>query len=133
MRLPARVRQVGGWVLVAALVVAGLADRDLGWILAIPVTGGVLAALVLIVSGRRGLGASLTRPDPFQDSRWDVINYSRLRVAGVGGAGLMVVAAAMALTFPRIGWSVVISAIAGAALAATWIVSRRERGLNGTP
>ena len=121
-----RVWNAGGLLLVVALVAAALADRDLGWILVVPVVGGVLAAAFLIFSRRSGLGASQLRPDPFEHSSADVINVSRVRVAGVGGIGLMVVSAAMALTFPRIGWSIVVSAIAGAALGATWILMRRE-------
>lgn len=127
-----RVMHVGGLLLVLALVVAALADRDMGWILAIPVTGGVIASAVLILSRRSGLGASEVRPDPFEHSDTDVINMSRIRVAGVGGLGLIGVAAAMAMTFPRIGWSVMLSAVAGVALAIIWIVSRREHGLKGT-
>lgn len=127
-----RVMHVGGVLLVVALVVAALADRDLGWILAIPVAGGVIAAAALIVSRRSGLGASAPRHDPFDHSNTDVINFARLRVAGVGGLGVIVVAGAMAMTFPRIGWSVVLSAVAGVALAVIWIVSRREHGLKGT-
>lgn len=126
-----RVMHAGGVLLVLALVVAALADRDLGWILVVPVTGGLIAAAVLIVSRRSGLGASGPRHDPFDHSNADVINIARLRVAGVGGAGLLVVAGAMAMTFPRIGWSVVLSAVAGVALAIIWIVSRREHGLKG--
>ncbi len=127
-----RVLHVGGVILVVALVAAALADRDMGYIMVVPVVGGVLAALFLIVSRRSGLGASEVRPDPFEHSNSDVINVSHIRVAGVGGLGLMVVAAAMAVTFPRIGWSVVVSAIAGVALAMTWIVMRRNHEIKGS-
>jgi hypothetical protein len=127
-----RVLNVGGLILVLALVAAFLADRDMGGIMVVPVVGGVIAAALMIFSRRSGLGASLVRPDPFEHSSADVINMSRIRVAGVGGIGLMVVAAAMALTFPRIGWSVAVSAIAGVALAATWIVLRREHEIKGS-
>lgn len=127
-----RVVHVGGLLLVVSLVAASLADRDLGPILAVPVVGGVLAAAALILSRRSGLGASSVRHDPFEDSSSDLINMSRLRVAGVGGAGLIVVAIAMAMTFPRIGWSVVVSAFGGVALAISWILSRRDHGLRGT-
>lgn len=127
-----RVMHVGGVLLVLALIVAAVADRDLGWIVGIAVVGGVVSAAVLILSRRSGLGASEVRPDPFEHTNTDVINMSRIRVAGVGGVGLIVVAAALAMTFPRIGWSVVLSAVTGVALAIIWIVSRREHGLKGT-
>jgi uncharacterized membrane protein YedE/YeeE len=127
-----RVMNVGGVILVLALVAAFLADRDMGWIMVVPVVGGVIAASVLIVSRRSGLGASQVRPDPFEHSNTDVINVSHIRVAGVGGIGLMAVAAAMAVTFPRIGWSVVVSAIAGVALAVTWILMRRDHEIKGS-
>jgi len=127
-----RVKNVGGVILVLALVAAALADRDMGWIMVAPVVGGVIAASFLIVSRRSGLGASQVRPDPFEHSNTDVINVSHIRVAGVGGIGLMAVAAAMAVTFPRIGWSVVVSAIAGVALAVTWILMRRDHEIRGS-
>lgn len=127
-----RVLHVGGVILVLAIVAAFVADRDMGWIMRLPVVGGVLAAMVLIYSRRSGLGASPVRPDPFAHSNTDVINVSHIRVAGIGGIGLMVVAAALALTFPRIGWSVAVSAVAGVALATTWIYMRRDHGLKGT-
>lgn len=127
-----RVSHVGGAILVLALVAAALADRDMGWIMVVPVVGGVIAASFLIFSRRSGLGASQVRPDPFADSNTDVINVSRVRVAGVGGIGLMIVAAAMAMTFPRIGWSMVVSAIAGLALAMTWIFMRRDHEIKGS-
>ena len=127
-----RVSHVGGAILVLALVAAALADGDMGWIMVVPVVGGVIAASFLIFSRRSGLGASQVRPDPFADSNTDVINVSRVRVAGVGGIGLMIVAAAMAMTFPRIGWSMVVSAIAGLALAMTWIFMRRDHEIKGS-
>lgn len=127
-----RVLHVGGVILVLALVAAFLADRDMGWIVRLPVAGGVIAAMVLIYSRRSGLGTSSVRPDPFEHSNADLINMSRIRVAGIGGLGLIVVAAAMAMTFPRIGWSVAVSAVAGVVLAMTWIYMRREHGLKGT-
>ena len=127
-----RVSHVGGAILVLALVAAALADRDMGWIMVVPVVGGVIAASFLIFSRRSGLGASQVRPDPFADSNTDVINVSRVRVAGVGGIGLMIVAGAMAVTFPRIGWSMVVSAIAGLALAMTWIFMRRDHEIKGS-
>lgn len=128
----ARVMHVVGVILVLALVAAALADRDMGSIMTVAVVGGVIAASFLIFTRRSGLGASEIRPDPFEHSNTDLINVSRVRVAGVGGIGLMVVAAAMAMTFPRIGWSMVVSAIAGVALAMTWIVMRRNHVLKGS-
>jgi hypothetical protein len=107
-------------------VAAALADRDLGGFLVVPVVGGVITAVLMIASRRSGLGASEVRPDPFEHSNTDVINVSRIRVAGVGGIGLMIVSAAMALTFPRIGWSMVVSGIAGVALGISWILMRRD-------
>jgi hypothetical protein len=127
-----RVMHVGGVILVLALVAAALADRDMGGIMVLSVVGGAIAAVFLIVSRRSGLGTSELRPDPFEHSNSDVINISHIRVAGVGGLGLMLVAAAMAVTFPRIGWSMVVSAIAGVALAMTWIVMRRNHAMKGS-
>lgn len=47
----------------------------------------------------------------------DVINFSRLRVSGVGGLGLVVVAVAIAFSLPFVGVSVALGLIGGIALS----------------
>ena len=58
----------------------------------------------------------------------DVINMAHIKVAGVGGLGLVVVAFAVALDVPEIGQSQAISAALGIVFAIALIAWRRRRG-----
>lgn len=58
----------------------------------------------------------------------DVINAARIRVAGIGGLGLLAMALVVAFNVPRIGLTLAAGALAGVALAAVLIVLRRKAG-----
>lgn len=62
------------------------------------------------------------------DRSTDVINAARIRVAGIGGLGLLAMALVVAFNVPRIGLTLGVGAIAGVALAATLILLRRKSG-----
>lgn len=62
------------------------------------------------------------------DLNKDVINISAVRVAGVGGLGLVVMALAVAWGIPRIGQTLALSAALGVILAAGLILYRRHAG-----
>lgn len=47
----------------------------------------------------------------------DVINFSRLRVSGVGGLGLIAISIAMAFSLPFVGVSLAIAAVGGVGLS----------------
>ncbi|MDP9323897.1 MAG: hypothetical protein M3P13_09695 [Acidobacteriota bacterium] len=53
---------------------------------------------------------------------------ARIRVAGVGGVGLMAVALAVAVSIPRIGVSLGLGLVLGAMLAAALILWQRRAG-----
>ena len=96
---------------------------------ALGIVGGFLIAWVLLKVQRQQAG----RPrDPFargQDgSQRDVINISAIRVAGVGGLGLVAMAVGVALDIPRIGQTLAIAGVLGAVLAAVLILQRRRMG-----
>ena len=63
-----------------------------------------------------------------QPQRHVEINISSIPVAGVGGAGLLIVAASITTMFPLVGWVVLFGGIGGALIAAVLIFLRRERG-----
>ncbi len=89
--------------------------------------GGGLGAAIMIARGRKEHQAPLTVPDAFARDRPDwPINYSRLRVAGLGGLGMVVVAAAMALTILRIGVSLGLGLVGGFLIALALIPYRRS-------
>lgn len=58
----------------------------------------------------------------------DVINIASIRVAGIGGLGLVAMALALAWSIPRIGQSLALGAVLGVGLAAVLILWRRRLG-----
>ena len=88
-----------------------------------------MAAIAILVMRRTGRGGAASH-DPFghQAQGTDVINVSHIRVAGFGGLGLVAVAAGMAIALPRIGQTLIIGAIGGAAAAFAVIRYRRTHG-----
>jgi hypothetical protein len=60
--------------------------------------------------------------------RRDVINISAIRVAGIGGLGLVAMAVGLAWTFPSIARSLMLGAGLGVVLAVGLIVYRRRVG-----
>jgi hypothetical protein len=90
--------------------------------------GVVIAALYVLWQRHHGSAPWLTtysRPEPLSI---DAINFSSLKVAGVGGLGLVAMAAAVALDVPRIGETIAIGFVFGVVIAAVMIVRRRRTG-----
>jgi hypothetical protein len=58
----------------------------------------------------------------------DVINMARIRVAGVGGLGLVAMALFVAFNVPRIGQSMTLGFALGAVFAVILILRRRHQG-----
>jgi hypothetical protein len=86
--------------------------------------GGVPLALIL----RRWQGApsALATPRP-ERLATDVINMARIKVSGVGGLGMVAMAATIALAIPRIGQTLATGFVLGIVLAFVLIVRRRRR------
>lgn len=119
-----------GLGLLVAAIASGSSAYD-PWafveIVAIPAGFGAVVGLVMILLRRGGTAPVLADRDPFeQDTSYDVINMSRIRVAGVGGLGMVLVALAMAWVFPRIGQSLLIG-VAGGLVVSAFIILRRRR------
>ena len=66
-----------------------------------------------------------SRPEPLSI---DAINFSSLRVAGIGGLGLVAMALAVAIDIRRIGETIAIGFVFGLAIALVLIVRRRRTG-----
>jgi hypothetical protein len=92
---------------------------------------GILGGIVLAVLFFK-LQAPPHTTDPFQaDGRsTDVINMAHIRVAGVGGLGLVAMAAAVAWAVPRIGQTLALGLVLGGVAAGILILARRSRGLS---
>jgi hypothetical protein len=58
------------------------------------------------------------------------INMSGIPVAGIGGLGLVAVAAVMTVVFPEAWWLVVFGALGGVVVGAAMILGRRHRPLS---
>jgi len=85
------------------------------------------AAVAIILAGAQASRHPLTVSDPFarELSPFDVINIAHIRVAGIGGLGLMVVAATVVLEFELLTAAYVAGVLGGLCCAAALIVYRR--------
>lgn len=90
------------------------------------VLGGLVIAVLFFLLQRRNTDPHAVtvpfRKDPLST---DVINMSSIKVAGVGGLGLVAMAAAVALEIPRIFQTVAIGLVVGA-LGALIVILRRR-------
>ena len=94
------------------------------------VLGGLVVAWMAIVAGkarRRDEGEALDAAVAEPGSA-DIINISHIRVAGLGGLGLVVMALVVAWFLPRVGQTLLIGAVAGIIMAGAMILYRRRSG-----
>jgi hypothetical protein len=90
--------------------------------------GGLVIALLVFWRQRRGSAPSVVQPFRRGEFSTDVINMSSIKVAGVGGLGLVAMAAAVALDVPRIGQTIMLGLLLGGVIAAIMIYRRRSSG-----
>ena len=88
--------------------------------------GGVAIALFMALHRSRGSKRTSGRFEA--DPSTDVINMARIRVAGVGGLGLLAMAGVVAWFVPRIGQTLAIGLVLGVVFAAVMILRRRRSG-----
>jgi hypothetical protein len=90
--------------------------------------GGLVIALAVFLLQRRPSRGSSLASAPSQPLSTDIINAASIKVAGIGGLGLVAMAATVALNVPRIGQTLAIGLFLGLAMAAAMILSRRRSG-----
>jgi hypothetical protein len=90
--------------------------------------GGLLVALWLVRANRRSSRAGQTLASGDDGSTTDAINIAHIRVAGVGGLGLVAAALVVAVFIPSIGTSLAIGAALGTIFAVVLILWRRRAG-----
>ena len=118
---------IGPFLAAVGLSLAALWSVGLGWFLILTAGGGALVASVLWLAGRRQRPELVTVDAFARDaSATDTINFAHVRVAGVGGLGLLVVALAVALDFALVG-VVLAAGLAGGLVAALAIILWRRR------
>jgi Na+/serine symporter len=104
-------------------------ENPVTWIVVPGFVGGLVIALVIGMLQRRAHAGSAAdqafRREPLST---DVINMAHIRVAGIGGLGLVAMAATVALNVPRVGQPVAAGMILGAVCGAVLIFWRRRRG-----
>jgi hypothetical protein len=116
--------------IVIAAIVAMVRDAPgsgaIAFFATVAVVGGVIALIVRVRHPHpRGVVQDVFGP---QVESTDVINVSRIRVAGIGGLGLVAVAVGISIALPRIGQSMILGAVGGALLAVAVIYYRRQHG-----
>ena len=120
-------------LLMLSLLAAGLiaATRDAGgaFLLVLYASGAIGGLLLLAVIRRLNRAPDDGASDSFlrDGASTDVINFSRIRVTGVGGLALVAVAAAIAFTIPFVGISVAAGLLGGILLSLVLAAYRRER------
>ena len=88
--------------------------------------GAIFAVAFFFLQRRPASGAPMPyRPDPLST---DMINMASIKVAGIGGLGLVAMAAAVAFDIPRILQTVALGLVLGVAAAAILIVRRQSTG-----
>lgn len=115
----------GALAAVVGAVAFALADGTIGWFVALALGGGALIALALIATQSRSRDA-IPSPDRFAGRRHNIIDISNLRVAGLGGFGLVILSGVVALQFERIGATLIAGAIGGTVAAVVMILHRRR-------
>jgi hypothetical protein len=90
--------------------------------------GGLVIALLFFWWQRRSSAPPVVPSFHPEQPSTDIINVSSIKVAGIGGLGLVAMAAAVALDVPRIGQTLAIGAVCGAIIAAVMIYRRRSSG-----
>jgi hypothetical protein len=128
-----RLVRPAGVVLLVFVVTAAVLDTAIGGLFAVMLVGGVVMGGMLLWMTRHGRRGR-SQPDAFARDTLgtDVINASRLRVAGLGGLGLVAGAAAVALQFQLTSVALLAGVTGGALGAAAVILYRRRRGPLGT-
>ena len=92
------------------------------------VLGGLVIAAVIVVRQRRSNEISSLASTQSPPVSTDIINVASIKVAGIGGLGLVAMAAAVALNVPRIGQTLTIGLVLGLVFAVVMIASRRRTG-----
>ena len=126
----ARIAKVAALTFVAVWLVVSSTDPAMGWIIPIALGGGALIAAVLIATQSRTRDA-IPSHDSFAHGG-PVIDISQVRVAGLGGLGLVIVSGIVALQFQLISAAVIAGAIGGAVAGVVMILYRRRRGTSAT-
>ena len=103
-------------------------ENPVTWIVVPGFIGGLVIALIIGALQRRGRdGGAAEHAFGREPLSTDVINIAHIRVAGIGGLGLVAMAAVVAWNVPEIGGPVAAGAVLGVLFGAALIVWRRRK------
>lgn len=116
-----------GFVIAVVTMAVVLWSVELDGFLLLTVVGGIVLSAAFWCTNRLSR-ASKNVPDQFARDAFstDTLNFAHVRVAGVGGVGLVLVAVAMALDFALVG-AVLVAGLSGGVLAAAAVILYRRR------
>lgn len=103
-------------------------ENPVTWIVIPGLLGGLVIALAIHKLQRSGQTGAADDPFTRGPLSTNVINMARIRVAGIGGLGLVAMAATVALNVPRIGRTLSAGLLLGVIFAAVLILWRRRQG-----
>jgi hypothetical protein len=124
---PTQVRRLIIAVLAATALGYAMTDTALGWLVPMTIAGGGLIGALLIAM--RPVRRTTFTPDHFSGDITafpDVMNISHVRVAGVGGLGLVVVALLVSLQYQLLT-AVMVAGVVGGAVGAGAVILHRQR------
>jgi hypothetical protein len=117
---------------VAVLVVVGglsfaviRQDGLVGFLIMLAVMGGFAGVVHLAARRQRG---PVDDPLGRRSLSTDVINLASIRVAGLGGLGLVAVCVGIAIALPRVGQTMLVAAAGGLVAGVATIYFRRRQG-----
>ena len=116
-----------------AFITIMMAIGPFGFLVIPGVLGGVIGGLVMV--RRRRFGSqppAFVPPSEEIVSPTDVINAAHIRVAGIGGLGLVAMSAVIAIALPRVGTAVLLGLIGGAIAAFAIVKYRLKHGPVGS-
>ena len=119
--------RVLAFVVIALGIGAAINDVAIGWFVSVAVAGGAIGAVIMIAIGRRQHQAPLVVPDAFARATPEgIMNISRIRVAGLGGLGMVAMAVAVGFMIPGIGLSLALGLVGGFLIAVALVPYRRR-------
>jgi hypothetical protein len=116
---------ISATVAVAAAIAGTIATPDIGGFVAAGLGGGIaLSGLLLALHARRGLTVAVHDPFAIDFATSDALNFAHVRVAGIGGLGMLIVCAAVTWQFPLTRAAVLLG-LAGGGLGG-WLLIRHR-------
>jgi hypothetical protein len=108
------------------VMVVATTDPAIGWVIPLSIGGGGVVAALMFAFRMRS-GPEVTVPDSFaSEAPIGVMNLARVRVAGLGGFGLVVASGIVALQY-ALTTAAVLAGLGGGLIGALGVIAYRRR------